>query len=661
MATDIFGNSQNYSHVKSTEEKDYLYPVERKTLGDDNEFIDDEPIKRPVYFFSLILFFGLLILAFQLARIQIANYSHYQSLASGNSIRVLIVPPNRGLILDQKLNPLVRNVNKHALAVNLAELPRNSKDRDKLFASVEPFLHLSEDEKTQIKKSLVTGSGQLVLRTNIERDEMLLLKEKLAKIPSFTVIEKPIRQYNTVGGLGHLLGYLGRVGEEEVKSGDFLPTEEIGRLGLENVYDADLRGKMGRSTVEVDARGNIVRTVSAPENNDPQAGLNLKLSLDEELQKQVGQFLKEAIEEREKKFGRTPKLGASAVVMNPENGSILSMVSLPDFDNNMFASGISTQDYQNLQSNEGKPMFNRSIQAQFPSGSVIKPVIASSALNAGTISPNFSVDTPASIQIGSFNFPDWKDHGTTDIRRAIAESNNIFFYGLGGGWQGHITGLGMERMVDYFKRFGFDSPTGIDLTGENSGFVPTPEWKVKTRGEQWYIGDTYHFSIGQGDFLTTPIQLASAISAIANGGTLYKPKLGEAWLDQKNNVVKKIEPEIKNKDFVSASALKIVREGMRQGVETGSSRKLNTLKVQVAAKTGTAQFGTEDRTHAWFACFAPYESPEISITVIIEGGGGGQELALGVAEKILRYYYNDPAPEQPKPEETTTPEPVEFP
>ncbi|EKD23158.1 MAG: penicillin-binding protein 2, partial [uncultured bacterium] len=262
MSIDIFGNSQNYSHVKSTEEKDYLYPIERTTSGDDNEFIDDEPVKRPVYFFSFILFFGLLTLGFQLARIQIANYSHYQSLASGNSIRVLIVPPNRGLILDQKLNPLVRNVNKHALAVNLAELPRNSKDRDKLFASVEPFLHLSEDEKNQIKKSLITGSGQLVLRTNINRDEMLLLKEKLAKIPSFTVIEKPIRQYNTVSGLGQLLGYLGRVGEEEVKSGDFLPTEEIGRLGLEKVYDADLRGKMGHSTVEVDARGDIVRTVS---------------------------------------------------------------------------------------------------------------------------------------------------------------------------------------------------------------------------------------------------------------------------------------------------------------------------------------------------------------------------------------------------------------
>lgn len=651
MSTDIFGNFNNFHRVNSTEEKNYLHPVDKKNIGDENEFIDDEPLKRPVYFFGFILFIGLLILGIQLARIQIVNYAHYRSLASGNSIRVLIVPADRGLILDQKLNPLVRNVNKHALAVNLAELPRNKKDRRKLFQKVEPILHLSEDEIKQIETYFSSGSEEFLLRQNIKRDEMLLLKEKLAQIASFTIIEKPIRQYNSASGLAHLLGYMSRVNEKEVDSGQFLPTESTGRLGLEKVYDNDLRGKMGHITVEVDARGNIIRTLTSPENNNPEPGLNLKLNLDEELQKQVSQFLHQAVEERDKKFGPAPKLGASAVVISPKNGAVLSMVSIPDFDNNLLASGISQDDYQKLNSDESIPMLNRSIQAQFPSGSVIKPVIAAAALNAGTISANYSVDTPASIQIGSFSFPDWTDHGVTDIRRAIAESNNIFFYGLGGGWTGHITGLGMDRMVDYFKRFGFDSPTGVDLTSENDGFVPTPEWKLKTRQEQWYIGDTYHFSIGQGDFLTTPIQLAAAISAIANGGTLYKPKLADALLDQNNNVVKKIEPEIKNKNFVSSQALKIVREGMRQAVLTGSSRRLNTLKVSSAGKTGTAQFGNENRTHAWFASFAPYENPEIVIVVVIEGGGGGHEAALPVAEKILRYYYHDPAPEQPKVED----------
>lgn len=663
MPKDIFGNQTTTYHVKKSVEKDYSHPVLSSIEQDSEQFIDEAPEKRPTLFLLLILTGGFIILIFQLTKIQIVNAAYYRNLASGNSIRVIMRPADRGLILDSNNRSLVINIFKNALVVNLSELPRKEREKDDFLAKTKNLLNLSDGEIKTVRDIQGDGSSLLVIRNDLKQEEMLLLKEKLAGLKAFSVRQSPIRSYISEASLGHLLGYLGRVDQDEVKNEGFLPTENIGRSGLEKVYDKQLRGLMERITVEVDAYGNMVRIIPNSSNRKAVAGNNLKLHLNLDLQKEVTKYLQEAVDARNKQFGEDKKLGAAVIVQNPKNGAILSLVSIPSYDNNLFASGISGESYQKLKEDPSLPMLNRSIQAQLPSGSAIKPVIAASALDAGIISTNFKVDTPASIQVGSFNFPDWKDHGLTDIRRAIAESNNIFFYGLGGGWKDHITGLGIERLDNYFNRFGFGKKTNIDQTSENSGFVPSPDWKLKAKKEQWYIGDTYHFSIGQGDFLTTPIQLNQAISAIANGGTLYKPKIADVVVDNSNKEVEKIKPEINNSNFVSSASLEVVRQGMRQAVEYGSARQLNSLKVKVAAKTGTAQYGNQRRTHAWFSCFAPYENPEVVITAVIEGGGEGYTSALPVAEKILRYYFSDQAPAPaPNPEMLPeSPEPPEIP
>lgn len=656
MIFDQFGNlNQDYSLIEVGEEpKSYIEPIKAET----EEVVEEEPSSRPVIFLSLALVLTVLVLLVQLIRIQLLKFPYYQNLASGNSIKILSILPSRGLILDQKGEILAKNVSQYGIVINLAQLPAPARERKRVFERIGDIVELSDQDVADIEKARLKGLSEFAIKGSFEHDEMLVLKEKIANTKELKIVNRPIRNYREGLGLGHLLGFMGLVSEEDIATGKYLQTEAVGRSGLEKVYQDELRGAVGRKYIEVDARGTIVRHLPSLGGSDPKSGANLKLHLDLKLQEEVTKFLEEAINERNKAFGVSPKLGAAAIVINPKNGAVLSLVSLPSYDNNLFAAGISSEDYDHLKNDQTLPMLNRAIQAQLPSGSVIKPVIAASALDAGTISPSFVVDTPQAIQIGNFTFPDWKDHGPTDIRRAIAESNNIFFYGLGGGWENKMRALGIEKMNDYFARFGYGQKTGIDLTGESLGFIPSPAWKKEKKGERWYIGDTYHFSIGQGDFLTTPLQMTMAIAAIANGGTLYEPRIASVIVDSKNRVLNQIEPKINKKDFISSQAAQIVKEGMRQAVEYGSAKRLNSLKVPIAGKTGTAQFGNEGKTHAWFASFAPFDNPELVVVVVVEGGGNGHESALPVAEKIYRYYYNDPVPNpEPPPTQTTPPDP----
>jgi penicillin-binding protein 2 len=281
----------------------------------------------------------------------------------------------------------------------------------------------------------------------------------------------------------------------------------------------------------------------------------------------------------------------------------------------------------------------------YPSGSTIKPFVATSALEAGIVNEDTAFETPPFIEIGQWKFPDWKDHGLTDIKTAIAQSNNIFFYALGGGYaQSPIKkGLGPDGMKKGLEKFGFGKPTGIDLTSEEEGFLPTPEWKKRTTGESWYIGNTYNMAIGQGDLLATPLQIATATSAIANGGRLYRPFVVSEITDSDGN---KIDNPLSGEKLVSegifsANSLRIVKEGMRKTTQLGGSAfgVFGTdFPLEVAAKTGTAQFGNEEKTHAWFTSFAPYNDPQIAVTVIVEGAGEGYEAAAPVAKDVLKWW-----------------------
>jgi penicillin-binding protein 2 len=315
------------------------------------------------------------------------------------------------------------------------------------------------------------------------------------------------------------------------------------------------------------------------------------------------------------------------------------MVSEPAYDANKFAQGISKDDYSALINDPDNPLFSRSISANVASGSVFKPVVGAAAMAEHTINENTSVLSTGGIHVGKSFFPDWKagGHGVTNLAKGIAESVNTFFYSIGGGTDS-ITGLGVERIVNYAKKFGYGSPLGIDLPNEGAGFLPTKEWKQNTKGERWYIGDTYHVAIGQGDVIVTPLQVAMMTTVFANHGTLYRPRVVQAMTASDGTRVEK-DPEVITPQVTDKFAIDAVRRGMRQTVTAGSARSLNALPVQVAGKTGTAQWNSKKSNHAWFTSFAPYDKPTITVTVLVEEGVEGSVNASPVAREIYRWYF----------------------
>jgi len=356
------------------------------------------------------------------------------------------------------------------------------------------------------------------------------------------------------------------------------------------------------------------------------------LSVDLDLQKFITDDLQKALDELGIQQG-------VVVAANPKTGEILSMVSLPAFDNNLFVTSGNNEQITKIMSDQNKPLINRATSGVYPFGSTIKPFIASAGLQEKIITTSTTIQDPGEIRVGQWVFPDWKVHGTVDVYKAIAESCNVFFYSVGGGWQ-NIKGLGIDKIKQYLTYFGFGSKTGIDIPSDAEGLVPSPDWKKKVKNESWYIGDTYHVSIGQGDVLVTPLQLLNGVSAIANGGSLLKPHFVWKILDKDGKVLQEFQREVVRENFVSKENIEVVREGMHQATTEGSARQLGNLPVAVAAKTGTAQFGNEGKTHAWITAFAPFEDPQIAIVVLVEGGGEGNSTAQPIAKDILQYYFS---------------------
>ncbi|MGB4943408.1 MAG: penicillin-binding transpeptidase domain-containing protein, partial [Candidatus Moraniibacteriota bacterium] len=313
--------------------------------------------------------------------------------------------------------------------------------------------------------------------------------------------------------------------------------------------------------------------------------------------------------------------------LDPRSGAVRALVSYPGYDNNLFSGGIASDEYAALIENLAHPLFNRVTSGEYPPGSTIKPVIAAAALAERIVTPATTIESRGGISVGKFFFGDWKAHGFTDFRRAIAVSSDVYFYTLGGGYGG-IAGLGMERMKHYEQMFGYGAVTGIDLPGEVDGFLPDPDWKMETIGERWYIGDDYHAAIGQGFVTATPLQIVNSIAAIANGGTLYVPHVRDG------NWVSKPVP-------ISPDILSVVREGMRETVTEGTAQSLQTLPVAVAGKTGTAQYGNEDKTHGWFVSFAPYEHPELALIVLVEGQPKDSTYhAVPITKAVYEWYFS---------------------
>jgi penicillin-binding protein 2 len=603
----------------------------------DFQFQDKEEIfsssnKKPFWAIGVlaILFLGLLIRAFYL---QVLKTSYYQDLASGNKLRKIYIAPSRGLILDRHGKRLAYNIPSFNLVVVAIDLPASIDERKKIYEIFKKELNI--DVSKEIEKAYeLKIQDELIFPLDIKETEALIFKEKYASAKGFSIEEREKRKYES--NISHILGYLGKINEdewEEYKKNNYLLFEWVGKSGLEKEYESELRGIPGAKEVEVDALGKIKKSLARIE---PKSGNNLKLTIDYELQKKAKEALIKKLEEKNLKKG-------AVVILDPRNGEVLSLVSLPDYDNNLFLNPSS--DLEKILSSEEQPLFDRAISGNYPSGSVIKPVIASAGLEEKIIDSLTTFECRGELEVKNqynpsivYKFKDNAIHGLTNVYKAIAKSCNVFFYILGGGY-GNIRGLGVERIVKYLNIFGIGKKTGIDLPEEAEGFVPTPEWKEKVKKEVWYLGDTYHLSIGQGDLLVTPLQVASYTMAIANKGFLYKPHLVSEILDNSFKVKKKIKEEYE-KLPISERNLEIVREAMRQAVEWGTANQLKTLKVSSAGKTGTAEDPQGKEPYGWFTAFAPYENPEIVVTVMIEHGGEGYYSAEPVAKEILEFWQN---------------------
>ncbi len=583
-----------------------------------------------------LILLAVALLGSRLLFLQVTQGGSNRLLAEGNRIRNQRIAPSRGVITDRAGTILARTVAAFGLELVPASLPKAKADREVIYALAASLSDTSiEAIQLLVGQQGLRSPSPILLVDHLSHEQALLAKIRIGSRPGLAVVDRPERQYTEAPGLGHVLGYTGAIAPDELeRSADYSLGSETGKTGVEQTYEGLLQGKPGIEQVEVDSRGYQQRVVGQ---QAPISGDTVVLGIDLALQRRLGEALQKQLDE----VGSTSGV---AIIMDPRDGLIRALVSLPDYRNNEFATGISPDRYQELLSDPRSLFSNRAVAGQYPSGSVIKPVVAAGGLADGVISEGTTIDAPASIAVGDFVFPDWKRHGLVDVKRALAVSSNVFFYSVGGGWES-IRGLGIERLNHYFELFGFGRTTGIDLPGEAAGLVPTPEWKQRVKGEPWYLGDTYHASIGQGDFLVTPIQLLVATATIANGGTIQTPHLllADQPVDGQAGIG---PPGARGPLGIDDQRLAVVRAGMRQGVTDGSSRLLQSLPVPLAGKTGTAQFGSEGKTHAWWTGFAPYDHPELVMTVFLEGAGAGNEVAVPLVRDVLGWYYARPAEER---------------
>ncbi|MDP2820849.1 MAG: penicillin-binding protein 2 [bacterium] len=613
-------------------------------LSEEKETLKDRKFELPLgqENFYLAFFVILAILAFfwiSTFYLQIIKGSYYQDLAFSNKNRVYFIRPDRGIFYDRNEKQLLWNNSSFDFICDQRDMDLKNGKKESIFKEIAGLL--GSDVLEVEKKFEDVFDFQVLVKENVSQDFLVNFSLKSDKIKGCYLKENKIRKYPEGGVFSHIFGYLSKINkpELETKKDLYSISDYIGKSGLEKTYEDILRGTAGKIIEERDSAGRTIKTFKSQE---PTPGKSLKLWIDSGLQKKSYEALQRSLENVNSSAG-------AVVILNAKNGGVLSMASLPSYDNNLFAQGISVDEYNKLINNKDCPLYNRVISGLYPSGSTIKPLIAVAGLEEKIINKNTTINCKGGISVKSpydetitYEFPDWKTHGIVDLKKALAESCNVFFYMVGGGYKS-FKGLGVDGIEKYLHLFNWGMITGIDLFGEKEGQIPNPEWKEKEKKEMWYPGDTYHLSIGQGDILITPLQVATSFVAIANEGALYKPQIVDKIISSQNKeTIIDIEPEIIRKDFVDVKNIKLVKEGMLEAVLSpdGSSHLLNSLPIKVGAKTGTAQFGPKARYHSWITVFAPYEDPELVITVVVEGVAEGRVAAIPVAKEILEWYYN---------------------
>lgn len=592
---------------------------------------------RALYiFFSFVLIF--LILLIRIAFLQLIDGSSYLVSAESNRRRALPIVSERGTIYDRSGNQLTENIPNFALALIPQDLPRDTLEREGIVRKLaELTTQTSEEIRNKLKKYGNYSYESIVIQEDLDYDTALLIQIEASDLPGIHIQRGSKRLYNNeeVKSISHLIGYEGKISPEDLSllyEHGYLPSDSAGKTGVEKTYENILRGKYGKKLIEVDSRGREQFVISE---EPPTPGSDIYLSIDIDAQKKL-----EEVMSANMKIAN--KSRASGIALDPRNGEIIAMVSLPTYDNNHFSGGVDTEQYKLYIDNEDKPLFNRAVGGMYPSGSTIKPIIAAIALQEKIITQFTTFMSTGGLRVTSWYFPDWKigGHGLTKVRKSIAESVNTFYYYIGGGYDDFV-GLGVDKITEYLRKIGFAKPLGIDITGEQAGFLPSKQWKEEKKGERWYVGDTYNLSIGQGDILVTPLQIANMTAQIANSGKYYKPHVVKEIADYESGRKIPVNYEGSGEGIIDSSHYHTVRMGMRDCVTYGSCIRLSSLPISVAGKTGTAQWHSEKLNHAWFTSFAPFRNPEIVVTIIVEEGEGGAKLAAPIANDFYKWWVNN--------------------
>jgi penicillin-binding protein 2 len=602
-----------------------------------DDFFEYSLIRRRLILSAVIVLVLLTMLVVRLYVLQILDYEHFSTLSDSNRVQIRALPPTRGLIYDRNGVVLANNLPAYRLEITREQVD----DIDDTLRRLKKYVYFSDYDLEKYEQSSKRRRPfeSVPLRLNLNDEEVARLAVNLHEFKGVEINARLTRHYPQGGHAIHALGYVGRIDEKDLRRVDeidYAGTSHIGKLGLEKFYEDELHGTVGIQQVEVNATG---RTLRVLDETPPIAGNNLHLTIDSRLQRDA-----------EKAFGENT---GSVVAIDPNNGEILALVSMPVFNPNFFVNGISVDRYSALRDSPRRPLFNRALAGQYPPGSTTKPFFGLAGLETNTIT------TKRKRWCGGYyilphetrKYRDWKKkgHGRMDMKSAITQSCDVYFYDLS-------YKLGIDRMSTFMAQFGFGVKTGVDSTGEKPGLLPSREWKENTYNEPWFPGETLNTGIGQGTFLVTPLQLSSSIGALAIGGKRFRPHLVRSIGYNQVEGLRDLPVEVAGQyHVIKALNWEHIRKSMINVVHglRGTARGINRgLTYQVAGKTGTAQvFGIADdeeydeetvaqklRDHALFVSYAPAHNPRIVVAVIVENGGHGGSVAAPIARQVMDSY-----------------------
>jgi len=573
------------------------------------------------------------VLLVRLLYLQIVMGGEYLTLSLNNRIRLQSIDPPRGLIYDRNNRVLVENRPSFDVTITL----KDARPVEKTITKLADYLDLPSQELMQKLSSSkgISAYKPIQLQQDIGRDALASIEAHKYDLPGIAINVKLLRHYLNIKDAAHLIGYLSEINSTELAGGKYPGRRRgdfIGKFGAEKAFEKYLQGTRGGRQVEVNANGRVVRvlkTVAA------KPGQNIHLTIDHILQKKAESLLQ--------------GVAGAAVAMDPGSGRILALASSPSFDQNYFASGMSHEQWDSLISNPFRPMENKAIQGEYPPGSTYKIITALAGLEEGVIDEATEFFCPGYHRFGNRIYRCWKrgGHGKVNIVKALAQSCDVYFYQVG-------QLLGVDRLAWYAKAGGLGSRTGINLGKESRGLIPTAAWKKKRTGVAWQRGETLSVAIGQGFNLATPLQMVDLTSAIANGGTRYKPIILESITTADGRVVYQNEPQVMGKIPLSAPSLELVKKGLWEVVngEKGTARSSRLADIEISGKTGTSQVISRKkddtrseeerpahlRPHAWFIAFAPSAAPEIAVAVLVEHGEHGSSAAAPIATELIKTF-----------------------